>query len=299
MKKLLFIATLLVTASFCACQNSANTKAVEHTIPKDYYKAIDEKGTVKSITYKSKDYTNNPELEVTKPANIYLPAGYSEEKKYSVLILLHGIGGTHTNDWWMTGDSSEIKKITDNLIKNGETSEFIIVTPNGRSTANYTNTTFDNAASFYTFGKELRNDLIPYIDENYSTYGDREHRAIAGLSMGGMQTINIGLCECLDLFAYFGAFSAAPTTNPASLTASKIDGFDVKYDVKYFYNLCGTQDNIAGSSASAGITGITRMTERLNDDNFCDYKMPGGHDFNVWKQGFFEFVQIAFKQNKQ
>ena len=68
--------------------------------------------------------------------------------------------------------------------------------------------------------------MIPYIEANYSTYVDaddmslsREHRAMAGLSMGGMQTINIGIGECIDLFSYFGAFSAAPTSNPAAKTA--------------------------------------------------------------------------------
>jgi len=285
----------LSLVAWASCKTPDSTE-VDHTIPSSYLTVIDEKGTISTITYKSKDYTLDESVEVTKPANIYLPANYSEEKKYSVLYLLHGIGGTHTNDWWMQNDYSDIKKIADNLIKNGDTSEFIIVTPNGRSTANFTDTSFNNSQSFYSFGKEIRNDLIPYIDSHYSTYADREHRAIAGLSMGGMQTINIGLCECLDLFSYFGAFSAAPTTNQASVTAGKINAFDAQYDIKYFYNLCGTEDSIAGASSAAGIANILKLTDRLTKDNFCDYKMPGGHDFTVWKQGFFEFVQIAFSK---
>lgn len=296
MKKLLFTTGLVLAAiAFMACENPNNSGKISHTIPKSYLKKIDEKGTVKTIYYKSKDYTNDPSVEVTKPANIYLPADYSTKKKYNVLFLLHGIQGSHTADWWMQNDDSDIKKIADNLIKNGDTSEFIIVTPNGRSSATFADTAFENMAGFYNFGKELRNDLIPYIDANYSTYADRDHRAIAGLSMGGMQTINIGLCECLDLVSYFGAFSAAPTTNEASVTAKKLNAFDPAYDVKYFYNICGTEDSIAGDSAAAAIRKILKLTDRLNENNFCDYSMPGNHDFTVWKQGFFEFVQIAFK----
>jgi len=297
MKKTLFTAGLILAAAVSmACANPNGPDKGNHTIPASYLQKIDAKGTVKTISYQSKDYTNDPSVDVTKPANIYLPADYSAEKKYSVLYLLHGIGGSHTDDWWMQNDNSDIKKIADNLIKNGETSEFIIVCPNGRSTANFKDTSFNNSQSFYSFGKELRNDLIPYIDSNYSTYADRDHRAIAGLSMGGMQTINIGLGECLDLFSYFGAFSAAPTTNEAKETVKKIESFDAKYDIKYFYNICGTEDSIAGASAAAAISKIVKLTDRLTLENFCDYSMPGGHDFTVWKQGFFEFVQIAFKK---
>ena len=112
----------------------------------------------------------------------------------------------------------------DNLIYYKEIEPFIVVTPNGRSTENCAREGSDYN-SFYVFGKELRSDLIPYMEAHYSTYaveGDpsasRMHRAMAGLSMGGMQTINIGIGECMDLFSYFGAFSAAPTSNLAEKT---------------------------------------------------------------------------------
>lgn len=293
MKKLLLVFTTLSILGFVSCTMGA-TEKVEHKIPAPYLKMISEKGSVSTITYETKEYTLDTGSTYTKPANIYLPAGYSSDKKYCVLYLLHGIGGSHTDDWWMQNDYSEVKIMADNLIKNGDTAEFIIVTPNGRATENYKDTSFTNMNAFYQFGKELRNDLIPYIDSHYSTYADREHRAIAGLSMGGMQTINIGLCECIDLFSYFGAFSAAPTTNKADKTAEIINGFDEQYDIKYFYNLCGSEDNTAGQSSAAAIKGITKLTDKLTDDNFCDYKMSGGHEFSVWKVGFFEFVQLAF-----
>ena len=131
---------------------------------------------------------------------------------------MHGIGGDE-NEWGLTNNYSRVKAIMDNLGYYTVTSDsFIVVTPNGRSSV----TSFPkqwipmrSTASVL----ELRNDLIPYIETHYSTYGNgtnlsstREHRAMAGLSMGGMQTINIGIGECVDLFAYYGAFSAAPTS---------------------------------------------------------------------------------------
>jgi enterochelin esterase-like enzyme len=158
--------------------------------------------------------------------------------------------------------------------------------------------------SFYCFGEELRNDLIPYIEKTYSTYADysddgydmsasREHRAMAGLSMGGMQTINIGIGECVDLFAYFGAFSAAPTSNTASVTADLLK--DSQYEIKYFYNICGTNDNVAYQSASAAAKNLANISDAFTDgENFMWMEQPGGHDFTIWYLGFYNFAQIAF-----
>ncbi|MDE5746361.1 MAG: hypothetical protein K2I21_02145, partial [Acetatifactor sp.] len=181
-------------------------------------------GTIEKISYTTYDYYGDGS-EIEKYANVYLPYGYDKEKKYNVLYLMHGIGGDE-NEWGMTGSASKVKIIMDNLIYNGDIEPFIVVTPNGRSGADFANTNADYN-SFYEFGKELRNDLIPYIESHYATYGqygeedydmkaDREHRAMAGLSMGGMQTINIVMCEFLDIISYFGAFSAAPTSYPGA-----------------------------------------------------------------------------------
>lgn len=311
MKKILYILTAAVLLTACAStkeeaevQEQQEVPVVEtivqpeevHEIPKEYLVMVENGGTVETIYYMSKDYLNNAEVEVEKPAQIYLPAGYTPEKKYNLLILLHGIGGTHTNDWWMKNSYSDVTKIADNLMAKGDTEEFIIVCPNGRSTVNFNDTSFNNMGSFYVFDQEIRNDLLPYIDSHYSTYADRNHRALAGLSMGGMQTINLGLCKCLDLFAYFGAFSAAPTSNQAAYTASLLDAFDDQYDIKYFYNICGMEDGVAGDSASAAIFGITGYTDKLSEENFCDILVHGGHDFNIWKLGYYEFVRIAFKK---
>ena len=109
-------------------------------------------------------------------------------------------------------------------------------------------------------GNELRNHLIPYIDSHYSTYNDRDGRAMAGLSMGGMQTINIGICECLDLISYFGAFSAA------HFDAARL---------------------------------LPRFSDTIIDgENFTLQEKTGGHDFGIWNLGFFNFAKIFGKPAK-
>ena len=275
----------------------------EHVPPKYTNLRTEEAGTIERITYTAHDYTLDDAPEITKEANVYLPANYSEDKKYNVLYLLHGIGGNE-DEWGMNKSTSRVKTIMDNLAYYGDIDGFIVVTPNGRAGGSE-----DREGSlmdaFYLFGKELRNDLIPYMESHYSTYADydengydmsatREHRAIAGLSMGGMQTINIGLDECTDLFAYFGVFSAAPTSNIASKTASILE--DSEYDIKYFYNICGTQDRVAYQSSSAAAKTLPALSDKFTDgENFMWQELPGAHDFHIWYLGFYNFAQLAFK----
>lgn len=278
------------------------TAVIGNAIPLKYtQRRVDEYGTIQQITYISHDYFGDG-AEVEKKANVYLPYNYDENKQYNVLYLMHGIGGDE-NEWGMTDDNSKIKMIMDNLTFHGDIEPFIIVTPNGRSAADHSSDSDYN--SFYCFGQELRNDLIPYIESHYSTYAEydengydlsltRDHRAMAGLSMGGMQTINIGIGECLDLFGYFGAFSAAPTSNPSTRTTELLK--DNTLPIHYFYNICGTEDNIAYNSSSTAAKNLPAVCDQFRDGkNFMWQELPGAHDFKIWYLGFYNFAQIAFK----
>ncbi len=258
-------------------------------------------GTIEHISYPAHDYAGDGK-EITKEANIYLPAGYSEDKKYNVMYLLHGIGGNE-DEWGLNKSTSRVKAIMDNLAYYGDIEPFIVVTPNGRA-CDLESTSGSGIDAFYLFGQELRNDLIPYIDSHYSTYADysegydlseaRDHRAIAGLSMGGMQTINIGIGECVDVFSYFGAFSAAPTSNVASKTASILEGNE--YPIHYFYNICGLQDRTAYASASAAAKTLPSLCDQFVDgENYMWQELDGGHDFRIWYLGFYNFAQLVFK----
>ncbi len=262
---------------------------------------LKERGTIEHITYTAHDYYGDG-AEIEKEANVYLPYNYDATKQYNVLILCHGIGGDE-NEWGMTDNNSRVKLIMDNLIYNGDIEPFIVVTPNGRSAADHGPNS--DYMSFYKFGEELRGDLLPYIDANYATYAEydengydlsaaRDHRAMAGLSMGGMQTINIGIGECLDCFSYFGAFSAAPTSNPAATTAELLK--DNTYPIHYFYNICGTEDNVAYASSSTAAKNLPAVCDQfVEGENFLWQERKGGHDFNIWYLGFYNFAQIAFK----
>lgn len=293
---------MLVGATLCGTSGCAKKVTVVDKIPSEYLKICDNGGTIERFTYPTKDYFGDMS-EIEKEAYIYLPKGYDKSKKYNVVYLLHGIGGD-VWEWGMTNDNSDVKKMMDNLIDRGEIEPFIVITPNGRSAKNHASNSDHN--SFYLFGKELRNDLVPYVDANYATYADyseeyditaaREHRAVAGLSMGGMQTTNIGLCECLDMFSYFGGFSSCPTTYSAADIAKKLEAFP-DYDIKYFYNICGTEDGIAMASHSNAINGLCDLTDKLKDGkNFMWQTRSGGHDFGIWHLGFFNFAQIVFTQ---
>lgn len=270
-------------------QETNTSHAPDDSIPIQYTVLSGQPGTIEKIDYITRDYYGDG-TEITKHAFVYLPWNYSAEKKYDILILCHGIGGNEY-EWGMTDDTSKVKKIMDNLVEFGEIRPFIVVTPNGRSGKDFANTNGD-FQSFYCFGQELRNDLIPWLDSHYSTYGSREHRFMAGLSMGGMQTINIGMCECLDLFSAFGAFSAAPTSYPAATVVSKLNSFP-NLPIRYFYNICGKQDNIAYASASQAAKNICDKTARLDGTNFCWQEQPGGHDFSIWYLGFYNFAKIV------
>lgn len=274
-------------------------------IPREYVKFNkDFLGKVVDINYTTYAYYGNGE-EITKHAYVYLPPEYDENGQYNVLYLMHGVGGDEY-EWEMHTAFSEIKLALDNMIYHKDIEPFIVVVPNGRSCVEYNDKSMGNANSFYEFGKELRNDLIPYIEANFATYAEydengydltaaRDHRAMAGLSMGGMQTINIGMCECLDILSYFGAFSAAPTTYDAATIAEHLKGFE-EYEIHYFYNICGLSDTGSLAAGGGAVDGLSDLTDKVKEDvNMVYQTVNGGHTMSVWKLGFYNFAQIVFK----
>jgi len=237
-------------------------------------------GRIDTITYSSKT------VGTIRRALIYTPPGYSKKKKYPVLYLLHGIGGDEKE--WLTGGHPEV--ILDNLYAEAKIEPMIVVMPNGRAMKDdrAVGNVFDSAKvrAFSTFEKDLLNDLIPFIEKTYLVYKDQEHRAIAGLSMGGGQSLNFGLGH-LDKFAWIGAFSSAPNTKtPDQLVP---DPGEVKRKLKLLWISCGASDNL--------ITISKRTHDYLVKNNIPHiyYIEPGVHDFKVWKNGLYMFSQLIFK----
>lgn len=307
LKKLSLSFACVCALCFMSCAHSKtneepkkqNVVQVEPPSPPSVLVQGDENtGSIYRINYNSKDYQNGGIVNTQKSAYVYLPVGYDENdssKKYPVLYLMHGVGGTES-EWGLSKSNSVVKAIMDKRVADKSVEPFIIVTPNGRSNFNFFDISFSNHQAFYSFGQELRNDLIPYIEQTFNVSSDRNDRAMAGLSMGGMQTINIGLCESLDLISWFGAFSAAPTSYSSKKIDFMITTYFDEYPINYFYNICGLQDGVAYGSAAQAAKNITTVSKKfVEGENFQWYECDGGHDFNIWYKGFEDFAQIIFK----
>lgn len=237
-------------------------------------------GKVETISY------NSTTVGATRQALIYTPPGYSKDKNYPVLYLLHGIGGDEKE--WHNGGHPEV--ILDNLYAGKKVEPMIVVMPNGRAMKNdrATGNIFDRekVEAFATFEKDLLNDLIPFVEKNFPVIADREHRAIAGLSMGGGQSLNFGLGN-LGKFAWVGGFSSAPNTKkPEELIP---DPAKAKEHLKLLWLSCGDKDGL--------ITFSKRTHEYCAANNIPHiyYIEHGYHDFKVWKNGLFMYSQLLFK----
>ncbi len=237
-------------------------------------------GTIDSITYTSKT------VGTKRQALIYTPPGFSKSKKYPVLYLLHGIGGDKME--WYNGGKPNV--ILDNLYADGKIEPMLVVMPNGRAMKDdrMVGNPFDSVKvkAFATFEKDLLNDLIPHIEKTFPVLKDREHRAIAGLSMGGGQSLNFGLGN-LDRFAWVGGFSSAPNTKrPEELVP---DPESVKQKLKLLFISCGASDGLLNFSKR---THDYLQTHNVPHIYFIE---PGGHDFKVWKNGLYMLSQLLFK----
>ncbi len=237
-------------------------------------------GSIDTVTYKSKT------VGTRRKALVYTPPAYSKGKKYPVLYLLHGIGGDQKE--WLNGGQPQV--ILDNLYADKKVEPMIVVMPNGRAMPDdrAVGNIFDSVKvqAFTVFEKDLLNDLIPFIEKKYPVIKDREHRAIAGLSMGGGQSLNFGLGN-LDEFTWVGAFSSAPNTKaPEQLLPNPEEA---RTKLKLLWISCGDNDNL--------ITFSQRTHDYLNDNHVSHifYVEPGGHDFKVWKNDLFHFSQLLFK----
>jgi enterochelin esterase-like enzyme len=235
-------------------------------------------GQLEMIPYESKS------VGATRHMLVYTPPGYSKDKKYPVLYLLHGIGGDE-NEWKRGGKPNVI---LDNLMADGKVEPMIVVMPNGRAQKDdrARGNVMASAPAFAAFEKDLLEDVIPTIEAKYSVQADREHRALAGLSMGGGQSLNFGLAH-LDTFAWVGAFSAAPNTKkPADLVP---DPAAAKEKLKLLWIGVGDKDNLMRISQG--------VHDYLKDKDVPHvYRVDGNaHDFTEWKNNLYLFSQRIFR----
>jgi enterochelin esterase-like enzyme len=296
--KHLFTTLLLIVAGYTSFAQTGATAAETDTTPTfsdgpagfEAYRDNVPHGKLTMVQYHSKTVGKDREM------NVYTPPGYSPDKKYPVLYLLHGLG-ENCRQWtdWCQSDN-----IIDNLIAEGKIQPIIMVFPNSDTKLTVEDTAKANRSGrgdgFAGYGKpfedDLLKDIIPYIDSHYSTYPDREHRAIAGLSMGGGQSLNIGLHN-LGVFAYIGGFSSAPNTNQfGGMYTNELvpDIKATKENLKLLWIACGNKD------------GLWRVSEKVHQ-YLAEKNIPHvwsvdshAHDNVEWDNNLYRFAQRLFKK---
>jgi enterochelin esterase-like enzyme len=267
-------------------------------------------GELTAVEYDSKS------LGTRRRMRVYTPPGYSSSNKYPVLYLLHGIGGTD-KEWT---ESCHANNIIDNLLADAKIRPMVMVFPDGNSSR----TAADLAAGgrgagapggqpqqgrgaanpeapgagagrgrgrmnmdawLTPFENDLLQDIIPYIDSHYSVYTDRDHRALAGLSMGGGQTLNIGLVHP-ETFAWVGGFSSAPDTRqpPSALVPDP----SVPKRLKLIWLACGNRDGLIRISQG--------VHQYLKENGVAHVWHVDGnaHDTTEWDNNLYLFSQHIF-----
>ncbi len=249
-------------------------------------------GTIRTICYDSAATGKK------RYASVLLPADYNSGRKYPVLYLLHGISGDHRE--WLEGNPVNI---IGNLKAEGKVSDMIVVMPNVRARAKDAGDpedlfTLEHFAAFDNFINDLRDDLMPYIKDQYSIAEGRQSTAIAGLSMGGREALFIGL-SMPDTFGFIGAFEPAWGVLPYNdrngvsegglFTADTLKLPDEYNNRTFLMIVKGTDDTTVGEAPL-----YYHRALKENGTVHTYYEVEGGHDFSVWKNGLYHFVSQIF-----
>jgi enterochelin esterase family protein len=237
------------------------------------------RGAVRIQTYDSKS------LGISRPVYVYTPPGYdrSGNTRYPVLYLLHGNG--QIEQLWTSIGRANV--ILDNLIADGKAKPMIIVMPYGhvpRAISAEERTAGGNGPP--GFDRDLLGDLIPWVEQNYRVLADRHHRAIAGLSMGGGQSMTIGLAN-LDTFAYVGSFSGgARNVDVGAMNPAAVNRLSL------FWIGCGRDDGAFAANKA--------LSDALQTKGIKHYfrESEGAHVWPVWRLNLHEFSQRLFQEGK-
>ena len=269
-------------------QSNGNVWSVVHVPGAAFMDTADvPHGAVAAVFYHSST------LDRTRRMHVYTPPGYeSSQEKYPVFYLLHGAGDSD-DSWTSVGRANFI---LDNLIAAGKALPMIVVMPAGHT----------GPFSFGAppapgrrpnqgpgeFEDDFTKDIRPYIEKHYRVRTGRQDRAIAGLSMGGGQTLNIAMAHPSD-FAYIGVFSSALfQRDPAQwekTNQSTLDDAAVKQGLKLFWFRTGRDDFLLQRTRST--------VELLQKDafNITFTESPGGHTWTNWREYLNEFAPLLFR----
>ena len=248
-------------------------------------------GVVSVVTYYS------TVLQKFRRFHIYTPPGYEgNQQKYPVLYLLHG--ANESDQSWSTVGRAGF--ILDNLIADRAAVPMIVVMPNGHVDQTPPNVAWGVPTSgplpltgeLVDFGNEFATEIIPYIDSHYRTIADRRHRAIAGLSMGGTQTLNLAFAD-LERFSAVGVFSSGilvgsvPDWEQEHLRV--LDKPTLKNGLKMIWFKTGSEDPFIGNTKST-----VEMLKR-HDFSVTFEESTGGHNWVNWRNYLHEFAPQLFR----
>jgi enterochelin esterase family protein len=248
-------------------------------------------GTIRVHAYQSKSVGRRRGLYV------YTPPGYDQNTsmRYPVLYLLHGAGDKE-GTWTALGHAH---LIADNLLAQGKIRPMVIVMPDGHVNVNPPPASAaaapvpgppparEGLGRYKAFEAYLLGDIIPFVETNYRIVADRSSRALAGLSMGGGQTLAIGMSHP-ELFAWLGSFSAA-VFNPETTLGSTLSGLETSEGrPRLFWIACGTADAL--------LPGSQKLSEMLKERNIRHtlYESEGGHAWFVWRRYLAQFLPLLF-----
>ena len=228
-------------------------------------------------------------------ALVYTPPGYAKaNRSYPVVYLLHGYGDDETA-WTEVGRAHYI---ADNLLAKKEIEPLIIVMPYGHPLKLDIKKEFDDYAdqNIEWMEKDLLEDLRPFIAETYRIEADRSHQAIVGLSMGGGQSLHIGLKHVSE-FAWIGGFSSAAPQGESQTLDQKFESLVSDVDqtnsaIKLLWIGCGKDDFLLKRNEHF----VSWLKNRKVQHN---YRLTdGGHDWMVWRKYLAEFLKLSFRDKK-
>lgn len=211
---------------------------------------------------------------------VYTPPFYDKtDKEYPVLYLQHG-GGEDERGWSQQGLTDIIM---DNLIASGEAEQMIIVMMDGNTS---------------DFTRALLDECVPFVESQYRVKKDKASRALAGLSMGGIQTLNT-VIEHPDLFSYVGVFSSGWFKNSPGRMFGDVDKYydmlkvdPAKYNDSFrqFWLSMGGKEDIAYNNCQAMMKKFDEIGIR-----YTYFETPGGHTWPVWRESLYRFAKLLFK----
>ena len=222
---------------------------------------------------------------------VYTPPGYagSGKQKYPVLYLLHGYSDD-ASGWTAVGRANVI---LDNLIAQGKAKPMIVVMPLGYGTMDFLRLAWDawnhtelRDANFRKFTDALLTEVMPRVEGEYRVTKDRNARAIAGLSMGGSESLLTGLNH-LDKFSWIGAFSSGGIPDDFEKDFPSLDA-KANQQLHLLWIACGTEDHLIAVNRNL------REWLKTKGVNHADIETPGMHTWMVWRRNLAEFAQLIF-----